>query len=343
MKKLLTLGLAMLSVFSVAYANGTDEKASKDSAKPLHLIVAQNQTSAENPYSIGIKAFKDKVEEVSDGQITATCYNGTLGESESELIEKLQMGAAQVVVSMPGFMASIGVPEIDIFSLLYLFDSFDHWENAIDGEFGTSMASLITDKTNNEFKIIDYWSSSVRDYYGKKPITNPSDIQGMTLRTQSATVMQEFWKDCGAIPTSIAWGELYQALQQGVVDSAENDYTSLMLKDQHKTKNGHYICETNHNYTTTLLLVDGHYFDSLTSQQQAWIQEAADYATEVERETVFSMYKTSKAKVIADGAEVINAEDMDLDAFKAIAYPIQKEFAEKYDMVNYLQMVEDAK
>ena len=75
-----------------------------------------------------------------------------------------------------------------------------------------------------------YWSSSVRDYYGKKPVTKPEDLKGMTIRTQSSQVQQDFWKACGAIPTSVAWGELYQALQQGVVDSAENDYTSFMLK-----------------------------------------------------------------------------------------------------------------
>ena len=80
----------------------------------------------------------------------------------------------------------------------------------------------------------------------KKEITKPEDLKGMTIRTQSSQVQQDFWKACGAIPTSVAWGELYQALQQGVVDSAENDYTSFMLKEHHKTPNGHYISETHH-------------------------------------------------------------------------------------------------
>ena len=145
------------------------------------------------------------------------------------------MGAASMVVASPGFMTAIGVPEVDIFSLEYLFDSFDHWEKCLDGEFGDKMKDVVKEKTNNNFRIMAYWSSSVRDYYGKKPVTKPEDLKGMTIRTQSSQVQQDFWKACGAIPTSVAWGELYQALQQGVVDSAENDYTSFMLKEHHKT------------------------------------------------------------------------------------------------------------
>ena len=75
---------------------------------------------------------------------------------------------------------------------------------------------------------------------------------------------------------SVAWGELYQALQQGVVDSAENDYTSFMLKEHHKTPNGHYISETHHDYTTRLLLMNGAFYDGLTDEQKGWIDEAVE-------------------------------------------------------------------
>lgn len=340
MKKFISLGLILLASVSFVFANGDSETKGD---KPLNLIVAHNQTSLENPYAYGIRAFKEKVEELSNGQITATLHHGTLGESESELVEKLQLGAASIVVASPAFMVSIGIPEVDMFSLNYLFDSFDNWEENVDGEFGSAMTSLINEKTSNGFKILDYWSTSIRDYYGKKPITKPEDLKGISIRTQSSQVQQEFWQACGAIPTSVAWGELYQALQQGVVDAAENDYTSLMLKEHHKTENGHYICETDHDYTTRLFLIDGNFYDSLTEEQQGWIDEASAYATEVERAKVFEMYKTSKEKVIADGAEVIEHKDIDVEAFKAIAYKIQDEFAQEYNMQKYLEMIRNTK
>ncbi len=322
----------------------TTAAASGDTAvtPELNLIVASNQTAEDNPYSIGMEKFKEVVEDVSGGKITATVHKGTLGENESELVEKLEMGAANMIVVSPGFMTGIGVPEIDIFSLNYLFESFDHWEAALDGEFGDQMKAMVTEKTGNNFKIMSYWSSSVRDYYGKKPITTPADLKGMTIRTQSSQVQQDFWKACGAVPTSVAWGELYQALQQGVVDSAENDYTSLMLKEHHKTPNGHYICETHHDFTTRLLLMNGAFYDGLTDEQKGWIDEAVEACTETERQTVYDMFKTSKEKVIADGAEVTEFADMDIDAFKELAIPIQDKFAADNNMTEELEMIRAA-
>lgn len=340
MKKIFLLSLILVATVSSVFASGSSEEKGSDT---VNLIVAHNQTSLENPYAFGIIAFKEKVEELSNGEIQVTLHHGTLGESESELVEKLQLGAASMVVASPGFMVSIGVPEVDMFSLNYLFDDFDHWTRSLDGEFGSAMADIINEKTSNSFKIMGYWSSSVRDYYGKKAVYAPSDLKGLSIRTQSSLVQQEFWKGCGAIPTSVAWGELYQALQQGVVDAAENDYTNFMLKEHHKTTNGHYVSETDHDFTTRLYLMDGNYYDSLTEDQQAWIAEASQYASEVERAKVFEMYETSKQQVIADGAVVIEHADMDIDAFKAIAYPIQDAFAEENNMQEYLQMVRDAR
>ncbi len=148
----------------------TTEAAKSDAAPELNLIIASNQTSLDNPYSYGMDKFKEVVEDVSGGKIAVTVHKGTLGENENELIEKLEMGAASMVVASPGFMTAIGVPEVDIFSLEYLFDSFDHWEKCLDGEFGDKMKDVVKEKTNNNFRIMAYWSSSVRDYYGKSQL-----------------------------------------------------------------------------------------------------------------------------------------------------------------------------
>lgn len=324
-------------------APAATEAAAPSDVKPeLNLIIASNQTSLDNPYSYGMDKFKEVAEEVSGGKIAVTVHKGTLGENENELIEKLEMGAASMVVASPGFMTAIGVPEVDIFSLEYLFDSFDHWENCLDGEFGEKMKQVVSEKSGNRFRIMAYWSSSVRDYYGKKEVKTPADLKGMTIRTQSSQVQQDFWKACGAIPTSVAWGELYQALQQGVVDSAENDYTSFMLKEHHKTDNGKFITETHHDYTTRLLLMSGTFYDGLTDEQKGWIDEAVEACTKEEREVVYRMFKESKEKVIADGATVVNFEDVDIDAFKALALPIQDKFAADNNMTAELEMIRAA-
>ncbi|TCK92714.1 tripartite ATP-independent transporter DctP family solute receptor [Natranaerovirga hydrolytica] len=346
MKK--TISILVISMLVMSLIGCTSEPSQQSSGEnavtttnevELELIVAHNQTSQENPYAHGMNKFKEEIEKISDGKVNVTVHHGTLGQSESELIENMQMGSISMVVASPGFMTAIGVPEIDIFSLLYLFDSFDHWEKAVDGDFGDTMKETVKEQTNNSFKIMDYWTASVRDYYGKEAIQSPDDIAGMTIRTQTSGVVREFWEEAGAIPTSVAWGELYQALSQGVVDSAENDYTNFMLQDHHRTANGKYVSETNHDYTTRLLLMDGNVYDSLTEEQQGWIDEAVKAATEVERQVTYDMYAESKQKVIEDGGIITEYEDMDIEAFTEIAIPIQDRFAEQYNMQSELDMI----
>ncbi len=309
----------------------------------LELVVAHNQTSPENPYYYGMEAFKETVEELSAGQIKVTVYNGTLSQNESDLIEKLQAGEANMVLASPGFMTKIGVPEVDMFSLLYLFDDFDHWSASLDGEFGDSMKKIINEKTDSEFKVMDYWSASVRDVYAKQPISTPSEAVGLKIRTQNSKVQQEFWQKIGAIPVSTNWGEVYQALLDGTIDGAENDYTNLMLKDHHKTENGKYISETHHDYATRLLLMNGKFYESLTDQQKAWIDEAVEKATFTERKVTFDKYNESKQKVIADGGIITENKDMDIENFKEVAIPIQDEFAKQYNLTDQLKMIREIK
>ena len=153
MKKLVSIMLAggmALSMVACGGANTSGNTTGVNSTQAsnveLNVVIAHNQTSAENPYSQAALKFKEALEEVSGGRATATVHNGDLGENESELVEKLEMGAVDVTVASPGFMTAIGVKEIDIFSLLYLFDSFEHWEACMDGEFGDAMKEVILPK-----------------------------------------------------------------------------------------------------------------------------------------------------------------------------------------------------
>lgn len=339
MKKLCCFCLLFVMLTGLTGCGSSKDAGDGKPEPELNIILAHNQTSLENPYSKAAIRFKEVLEEVSGGRATATLHHGTLGENESELVEKLELGAIHLTVASPGFMTLLGVNEIDMFSLLYLFDSFDHWEACVDGKFGEEMSALLSEKMDNRFKIMGYWSCSVRDYYGKKPVVSPDDLKGMTIRTQSTPVVQDFWIKCQAIPTSVAWGELYQALSQGVVDSSENDYTSFSLKEHHKTDNGKFVSETHHDYTTRLFLSTGEFYNALTDEQREWFDQACQIATEENRKTTYAMFEESKSKVREDGAQITEFEEVDIEAFKEIAIPIQDQFAKDNGMENYLEMI----
>ncbi len=305
----------------------------------LVLDVAHNQTSLEGPYAVGMLAFEKALETISGGQIEVNVHHGTLGINEADLITKLQNNEVDIIVAAPGWVSELQVPELEVLSLYYLFDSFDHWETCLDGDFGDYLKTVVTKRTKNEFKILDYWSAAVRDVYAKVPVYSPDDLSELSIRITSSVVQEDYFEAMNATPVVIAWGDLYNALATDKVDAAENDYTNIMLEKHHTTQNGKYISETHHDYTTRLVVMNGEFYDSLTSEQQSWVDEAINVATTIQRQATYDMIASSKAQVIAEGAIVIEHNEINIDAFKKIAMQLQDEFAVSNNMTSYLEMI----
>ncbi|MBG9446810.1 TRAP transporter substrate-binding protein [Cytobacillus firmus] len=342
MRKLLSVSFVLLLALSALLAgcSSKEEAGGETGSKKIKIVAAHNQTSPDNPYQTGLLKFKEVAESKSNGDIEVEVHAGTIGTEESELVEKLKLGAADVVLVSPGFMTQTGIKEIDLLALPYLFDSYEHWEKVVDGEVGEEMKKLVQEKSNNDFKLVGYWSAGVRHYYGKKPIEKMEDLKGLTFRTQTSGVIADYWKETGAIPTSIAWGELYQALQQNVVDSSENSYPYFIQQNHHKTDNGKYITETGHDYTTRFLLVNGKKFDSYTKEQQDILLEAAEASVQAEREAVYAQEEEYKEKAIAEGA-VVN--EIDRTPFVELAEPMQGKAAKDMGAEELLKKIKDLK
>ncbi|MFC0524680.1 TRAP transporter substrate-binding protein [Pontibacillus salicampi] len=346
MKKLLSM-LVLVAVLALAGC-GSDSSASGEgeesggegSGESLKIVAAHNQTSPENPYQIGMNEFKKVAEEASEGAIEVEVHAGTLGTSESELVEKLKLGAADVVLVSPGFMSKTGINEIDLFALPYIFDSYEHWEKVVDGEIGDKMADIINEKSQNDFKLLGYWTAGVRHYYGKKPLKAVEDLEGIKYRTQTSGAVAEYWKKTGAVPTPVAWGELYQGLQQGVVDAAENAYPYFVQQNHHKTENGKYITETGHDYTTRFLLVNGKKFENFSEEQKQHIMEAAEASVQKEREALYEQEEEYKQLAQEDGAEV---NQIDREPFIKLAEPLQDKVAKDIELEDMLSEIRDMK
>jgi len=336
LRKLVGYTALTLSILMLSACSDVEEVAEGTQEDPIKIIAAHNQTSAENPYQDGLLKFKEVAEEESDGRIEVEVHAGTIGTEEPVLIEKLVVGAADVVVVSPGFMTATGIDEFDFFALHYLFDSYEHWEQVIDGEVGNEISELVNEKSENDFQVLGYWSAGARHYYGKQPVESIDDLSGTSIRTQGADVVVDFWQQAGAIPTSLAWGEMYQALQQDVVDSSENAYPYFVQSNHHSTANGRYISETAHDYTTRLLLTNGNRFEEYDEDIQEVLQKAADASVEAERQSVKDQDAEYKQNAIDDGAEV---NSVDTEELEEIARPIQDDFAEEFGMEELLEEV----
>lgn len=327
---------AICLILTACGGDASEDEQSSNNEESIKIIAAHNQTSAENPYQDGLLRFKEVAEEESDGQIEVEVHAGTIGTEESELVEKLGTGAADVVLVSPGFMTSTGIGEVDLFALPYLFEDYDHWESVVDGEVGNQLAEIINEKSNNEFRMLGYWSAGPRHYYGKAPLESIDDLNGVSIRTQTSGVVSDFWQQTGAVPTSVAWGELYQGLQQNVVDSAENSYPYFVQENHHTTPNGGHITETAHDYTTRFLLTNGNTFDQYPEEIQEILMMAAEESVITERESVMAQDEEYKEIAIEDGAEI---HEIDTTEFQEIARPIQDNLAEDLDLTDALEQI----
>ncbi|GIP63879.1 C4-dicarboxylate ABC transporter [Virgibacillus pantothenticus] len=333
--RLITLMFIMVAFSFLAAC--TKDVGSIESSK-LKIIAAHNQTSPDTPYQTGMLKFKEVIEEESNGSMEVEVHAGTIGTEEAELVEKLQLGAADVVLVSPGFMTQTGIREVDLFSVPYLFRSYEHWLQVVDGDVGKEMAQIINDKSNNSFKLLGYWTAGVRHFYGKKPLESMDDLQGMSLRTQTSGVIGDFWEATGAIPSSISWGELYQGLQQGVVDSSENAYPFFVQQSHHTTENGKFITETAHDYTTRFLLINGEKFAMYSKEQQDIIMKAAKASVTAEREATNRQDREYKEKAMSEGALV---NEINREPLINLAKPIQDAFAEEIGAQEMLQDIRD--
>ncbi|WP_084255722.1 TRAP transporter substrate-binding protein [Pasteurella testudinis] len=333
MKKVLML---LMSIAIIGC--GEAENANNNGDKPIKLVAAHNQTNMTSPYQTGMLKLKETAEQ--SGKFDIEVHAGTIGTNENELVEKLVLGGADIVLVSPGFMTSAGIDEVDLFSLLYLFNNYNHWEKVVDSDIGKKIADIIYQKSGNKYYVVAYWTAGVRHWYGKKPINTPDDAKGLKIRTQTAGVVSDFWTSIGAIPTSVAWAELYQALASNVVDGSENAYPYLVPMEHHKTANGKYISETAHDYTTRLLLMKANVWDNMSEKQKTILETAIKEATQAERNAIYREENQYKDKAIADGA-VINS--VDTQPFSAAAQTIQNQWAEKHGMADTLQQIRNTK
>lgn len=220
----------------------------------------------------------ERLAEKSHGKMRLDIYpSGQLG-GERDLIELLQIGSlAMTKVStapLEGF-----VPEMKIFGIPYVFRDDDHRWKVLKGPIGKRLLLA-----GEPFRLrgMCYYDAGSRSFYTKeKQIHAPADLQGLKIRVMKSITAVKMVQALGGSPTPIPWGELYTALQQGVVDGAENNPPSFYLSKHYEVCKYYSLDE--HTSVPDILLMSTVVWNSLNKQQQKWLQEAADESVEYQR------------------------------------------------------------
>lgn len=237
--------------------------------------------------------------ELSQGKMRLQIYpNQRLG-SERECLELLQIGSLDMT-KVSGAVLENFAPKLRIFGLPFLFDNKDHLFKVLDGTIGKE---LLKEGEEYWLKGVGFYDSGSRSFYTKeRPVEQPEDLEGLKIRVQESVSAFDMVKQLGASPTPISWGELYTALQQGVVDGAENNPPSFYLSRHYEVCKYYSIDE--HTMIPDVLLVSTHLWNRLSSEEQGWLQKAIDQSIPYQRDLWIQSENESLQAVIEAGVEV---------------------------------------
>lgn len=282
-----------------------------------------------------MEIFADKVAEYTDGEIKVRIYpNAQLG-AQRESVELVQSGGLSLAKSNTAEMEAFE-PLYAVFNLPYIFKDEEHYYDVLTSDIGDEVLNASVDKG---FIGITYYDAGQRSFYAGKPIKHPDDLKGMKIRVQPSPSAVKMVELLGASPTPIAFGELYTALQQGVVDGAENNESALV--DNRHGEVSKFYSYDRHTMIPDVLVMSMKDWEKLTPEQQEAIKKAGRESMMAQKD----LWAEKTASVIAEAKDKLGVtfvEDVDVDAFAAIVLPMHEDAAKASEKAaDLIQRIKD--
>jgi tripartite ATP-independent transporter DctP family solute receptor len=292
-------------------------------------VQAQNKTvikvgwptsdGAQDPYAMGARAFKTAVERDSNGSLEVQLYpNRQLGD-ERQLLEGMRFGTVDGGVITNAVIAQIE-PAFSVNDLPFLFSSEDQAHKVFDGPVGVELSKRLLAKG---IVMLGYMEGGFRNMINnKRPVTSPSDVQGVKYRVMQNPVFIDMFNSLGGSAVPMAWGETFTAVQQGTIDGLEIPLAVIDANKYYEVTK--YLSLTNHTYSMIGLTMSKRSLDKLTPEQRKAIMSAAKSSTAVQRTAAVADAKKTLSALEKNGMK-INAI-ADVAAFRKSVAPVYDKF-----------------
>jgi C4-dicarboxylate-binding protein DctP len=265
MRKLI---LAAASIAALTFAGPA-------SAQSPVIIKFSHVVASDTPKGKAAEKFKELAEKYTDGKVKVEIYpNSTLYKDKEEL-EALQLGAVQMLAPSNSKFGPIGVREFEVFDLPYILPDLKTLRKVTDGPLGARLLKLLDSKGMTG---LAYWDNGFKQMSANKKLVSPDDYKGLKFRIQSSKVLEAQFRALGSIPQVMAFGEVYQALQTGVVDGQENTWSNIYTQKMHEVQK--YATVTNHGYIGYVVVVNKKFWDGMPADIRASCEKAMKEATE---------------------------------------------------------------
>jgi tripartite ATP-independent transporter DctP family solute receptor len=273
----------------------------------------------EYPVSTGMEFFADEIEKRSDGALTARVFHsGVLGD-QPDAIEQVREGALDWAVFNFGPLGAVS-PEANVTSLPFIFNSVESMFEVMEGPVGEEIADGLR---AIGLEPLGYFDSGARSFYHReKLIRSPDDIEGEKFRVMGNQLYVDMVGALGGNATPMPYADVFQALQTGVIDGAENNYPSFESSGHYEAAK--YYSNSQHLILPECLCINKALFDSLSDEHQQLLKEVGHEAAELQRAEWSEREAASKAKVLESGVEIIEIEDK--GPFQALMQPVYDRF-----------------
>jgi tripartite ATP-independent transporter DctP family solute receptor len=315
MKKAFLLGMAAMLVFIWSGVSQAEYKAT--------MKLASTQPM-DHPYMVGAKKFADLIKDRTSGRITIKLYpSNQLGKGEREMTEGIQQGAIDLLVTSTGPMGGFS-PSINILDFPFLFRDFKHVDSVLDGEMGRK---LLDDFEKADIKGLAFWENGFRHLTNNKvDVKNVNDAKGLKIRVMENKVHLAAWKAAGLNPTPMAWGEVYTALQQKVIDGQENPvavYYSSKFWEVQK-----HFSLTAHVYSPSPFLMSKKRFDAMPKADQDLFLKTGLEVAQFQRKINRDAEEAKLKEIASHGVTVVR--DVDRDSFRKAMAPVYGAFSSEF-------------
>src|SRR5680860_36521 len=245
----------------------------------------------------------ENLEELSGGKMVLKIYPSQQLGTERQCLELLQIGSLDMTKVSVGTLENFA-PKLRVLGLPFLFRDRQHSFDVLDGPIGQS---LLNEGEQYWLKGLGYYDAGSRSFYTKdRPIHTPEDLKGLKIRVMESVTAVNMVKDLGGSPTPISWGELYTALQQGVVDGAENNPPSFYLSRHYEVCKFYTLDE--HTVLPDVLLAGTDLWDRLSEEEQGWLKQAVDNSIGYQRKLWLESEEEALAEVQKAGVEIIRPD-----------------------------------
>lgn len=285
------------------------------------VIKFSHVVAPDTPKGKGSEKFKELAEKYTNGKVKVEVYHNSSLYKDKEELEALQLGAVQMLAPSNSKFGPIGVREFEVFDLPLILQNKDELRRVTDGPLGKRLLKLLEPKG---MVGLAYWDNGFKLMSANKPLRNPEDFKGLKMRIQSSKVLELQMRSLGVIPQVMAFSEVYQALQTGVVDGQENTASNMYTQKMHEVQK--YTTLSDHGYIGYVVVVNKKFWDGIPADIRAQLDKAMAEATKYSND----ISEKENAEALADmkksgKTEFITLTSAQKDAWKKALMPVYKD------------------